>query len=224
MSLIMQNFNRNHSDMLDSVNFCSDKITTFEAMMKKVNEKLDMIGKLSQENLQLKTEVKTLNNRVDVLEQQIRSNNLDIQGVPEKQGENLLIVVQKIGEHLKCPIPSQDIDVVFRAKSRNPDNPRPIIVKLLHKKRRDDILAAAKTMRMESDNSAPGLKIENISNRMFINEHLTSLTKTVLKSAKDAAKTKNYKYVWVRDGCVFVRKDDHSRIIRVFSLDDVKKM
>lgn len=103
-------------------------------------------------------------------------------------------------------------------------NPKPIIVKLLHKKRRDDILAAAKTKRLESDHSAPGLKIENLSNRLFINEHLTSLTKSLLKSAKDAAKAKNYKYVWVREGCVYVRKDDHSRISRIFSADDVKKM
>lgn len=96
--------------MLDSVNFCSNKISDFDAMMMKVNDKLDIIEKLSQENTELKTDIKLLSNRVETLEQQMRSNNLEIDAIPEKKEENLVGIVQKIGEHIECPISSQDID------------------------------------------------------------------------------------------------------------------
>lgn len=220
----MMVFDKKTADMLNSVNFCSEKISDFEAMMGKVNQRLEMIERLSKENAQLKADVRALSDRVDTLEQQMRSNNVDIQGIPEKQNENLFSIVQKIGEHINCPISSQDIDAIFRAKSRNPNNPKPIIIKLFRKKKRDDILAAAKNKRQQNETSTPGLTIEGISNKLFINEHLTGLTKSLLNAAKGSAKTKNYKYVWVREGGVYVRKEDQSRIIRIFSEDDVKKM
>lgn len=85
-------------------------------------------------------------------------------------------------------------------------------------------MASAKSKRKAIGTSSPGLNIENVSNRLFINEHLTSYTKKLLKNAKDTAKTKFFKYVWVREGCVYIRKDDTARVIRISSLDDVNKL
>lgn len=70
--------------------------------------------------------------------------------------------------------------------------------------------------------SGPGLSVDNISDNIFINEHLSYGTKLILKQAKDMAKQNGFKYVWVRDGRVLVRKSDRSSVISISSDDDVK--
>lgn len=220
----MITLNRNHTDVMESVNFCSDKVTSFEEIIKGVNERLKVIEKLSQENIQLKAEVKVLNTRVEVLEQQARANNLEVQGVPEKQGENLLSIIKKIGDFIECPITSDEIDTVFRARSRNTNSPKPIVVRFSSKKKRDDILTCAKSKRKATASPTTGLQVENVSSQLFINEHLTASTKTLLMKTKEMTRMKNYKYTWIRDGNVFVRKIDQSRVVRISSLEDIERL
>lgn len=221
----IKSLNSKYDAVLDSVNFCSDQITTFKSTINKLNDRVAAIEKLTMENMQLKSEINQLNIRVESLEQQARLNNIEIQGVPEKSDENLLSIIEKIGEYIQCPISSSIIDTVHRV-ARHPtiNKPKSIIVKLLAKQKKDEIIAAAKAKRLASPNNPPGLKIEGISNGLFINEHLTNKNKLLLTKAKEMAKTSNYKYIWVRNGYVFARKNDRSKVLKIQSECDLSKM
>lgn len=218
--------NNKYESLLASVNFCSDKVTAFESTVAKLNDKVSIIEKLSKENLELKSVINDLNIRLELVEQQSRTNNVEIQGVPEKANENLLYIIKSIGDKIGCPTDTTEIDTIYRVAHREPSNrPKPIIVKLLSKQKRDAILAAAKLTRRSPDNiSTRGLEIENISKELYINEHLTSKNKLLLKKSKEMARTKNYKYIWVRNGTVFARKDDRSRVMKILNEIDVTKM
>lgn len=222
----LKSLNSKNSDLMASVSFCSDQITHFEAVIKEIGKKLENLEGLARENSSLKKEVKSLNTRVDLLEQQIRMQNLEIYGIPEKSGENLLKISERIGEFIECAIEADDVDSIFRANSSAPGQPKPVIVKLTTRKKKEAILAAAKIKRLAQSrvNSAPGLSIEGISNKLFINEHLTAHTKTILKQAKDMAKQKNYKFVWVRNGTIYARKVDNSRVLTISNENDLKKI
>lgn len=212
--------------VLDSVKFCSEKITTFEATLSKLNEKVNKIEKISNENSALKHEVNNLQTRVEQLEQYTRINNLEIQGVPEKPNENIYHILEKIGDGINCPITPNDVDIAHRVAHMSPKpQPKAIIVRFLSRKKRDEVLGAAKLKyKLTSNNGSIGLKIEDISNKLFINEHLTSQNKLLLKNAKDVAREKHFKYVWVRYGHVFMRRDDRSPVLKLNVLSDLNKI
>lgn len=217
--------NNKYESLQTSVNFCSDKVSDFELIVAKLNEKVSTIEKLTRENMELKSVITNLNNRLELVEQQVRANNLEIQGVPEKQNENLFSIIKTIGENIGCPIDTDEIDTIFRTAHReSSDKPKPIIVKLLAKQKRDNILAAAKLKRRSPDNSSRGLKVEHISKELYINEHLTYKNKQILKMSKEKARSKNYKYVWVSNGTVFARKEDRSKVIKILNENDVNKI
>lgn len=222
----LKNLNSKNSELLASVSFCSDQITHFETVIKEMSNKFENLEKLAKENSSLKKDVQTLNTRVELLEQQMRLQNIEIYGIPEKSNENLLKITEKIGEFIECPINPNDIDTIFRANSSVPDKPKPVIVRLTTRNKKEAILAAAKSKRLAQENgkSAPGLSIEGISNRLFINEHLTSHVKAILKQSKNLAKIKNYKFVWVRNGTVYARKGDNTRVLIINNEIDLKKM
>lgn len=77
---------------------------------------------------------------------------------------NLLPILEKIGDHIECPIKSSDIDVVFRpAPNISSINTKPIIAKLTGKQKRDAALSSArKTRKGFNTKEKPGLCIENI--------------------------------------------------------------
>lgn len=212
-----------YNDVLNSVNFCSDQVSSFESLIKRFDEQMKQIQAISKENNHLKNEVNSLTSRIDRLENEARAKNIEIQGIPEKANENLPLVLEKIGESVGCVIAKSDIDHVFRVYQKSNDRVKPIVVKLSSKFKRDEMLAAVKNKKHSTPNrSGPGLSVDNISDNIFINEHLSYGTKLILKQAKDMAKQNGFKYVWVRDGRVLVRKSDRSSVINISSDDDVK--
>lgn len=131
--------------------------------------------------------------------------------------------MEKIAEHIEYPVSRCDVDTVYRINTTIENKPKPIIIKFLSQYKGDAILAA-KIKRKNSENTEiKGIAIENISNNMFINEHLTPNMKAILKQAKDVAKIKKYKFVWVKNGCVYARKNETSRVIKLTSMDDINR-
>ncbi|XP_044765628.1 uncharacterized protein LOC123321907 [Coccinella septempunctata] len=203
--------------LLESVNFCSNKISDFEVEISKMNNYIKITDQLSNENAMMKKELEELRERINDTEQVSRLNNVEIQGVPEKRDENLFKILEKIGEHINYEMTSSVIDYANRVQTnRNSERNqgRNIIVRFTSRRERDRFLMAAKTKRMEN-NGNPKLSLVNVSEAFYINEHLTLANKLLFKDVRLAAKAKDYKYVWVKNGAVFYRKDDASKIVLV---------
>jgi hypothetical protein len=54
-------------------------------------------------------------------------------------------------------------------------------------------------------------------------EQLTPRNKKLLFIARQAGQNKGYKFVWVRGGKIFARKDQGEVLIRIQSEDDIRK-
>ncbi|XP_044749735.1 uncharacterized protein LOC123310334 [Coccinella septempunctata] len=213
-----------YETLLESVNFCSDSVSSFERSMSAIDRMMVDMERITRENMQLKSTVKDLQERMEVLEQQSRVNNLEICGVPEKANENVSHIISRVAEVIGCPINSSDVDSFYRVPTFDISRPKPIVVKFTSKQKRDDFLGASKTKRRQSLQPNKGLKIENISDNLYINEHLTPKNKKLLKKTKEVTRSKNYKFAWTRNGFIFVRKDDRSRVVRVSSEEDLSKI
>lgn len=207
-----------------SVEFCSQKISDFELKLAKFTEVLARMAKLERENNALKLEVDDLNLRLDSVEQHNRSNNFEIQNVPEKSGENILTIVEIIGKSINMPIDANSIDHVTRVPTKIKTSPKNIIVRFSSKIKRDCFLSAYKAKRIESGEVRAGMEVKELSCRLYINEHLTTKNKILFREARVAAKEKQYKFVWIQNGNILVRKDDKSKILHIVDHNSLQKM
>jgi len=180
---------------------------------------------ISKEFSVLKKTQNELAQRVADLEQAQRRNDIEIQGVPEEKNENLEEVVINIGQAIKHPICASDIEDVFRVKTRPSEGsmsrPRPgrIIVRMRSPRNRDDFLKAARAKRGLSTKQIGWLKSEECP--VYVNASLTPERRRLLMMAKNFKKEKGFKYCWLKDGCVLLRKTDGSAVINIKSECDL---
>lgn len=59
---------------------------------------------------------------------------------------------------------------------------------------------------------------------VYINENLTRLQRWLFWNTEDCAREMNYKYVWMKDGKIFVRKRDGAAAIRIDDESDLNKI
>lgn len=207
-------------ELQKSVKFISNDYDDIKVEMSKTNESLIQLKK---ENDLLKTSVSDLSTRVNLLEQYSRQDNLEISGVPENQAENLTSMVLQLGKTVSCKIETTDILTATRVKKLSAQNnqPRSVIVKVRTTRIRDEILASVtkfnRTHATEKLNSSH-LGYGGLKQPVFVSEHLSPLNKAIHAETRKIARAKGYKYVWVRDGKILLRKDDGSRAIHVKSL------
>lgn len=222
----LKSLNAKYDAILTSVNFCSDKISSFEAALKSYDSRITSLEKANKDNAALRSEVQVLSSRLDALEQYSRLDNLEIQGVPQASNENVMDILSKIGNAIDCPISRDDVVFAHRVQHQaSADGQhKSIVLKLNSRLKRDALLAAAKRKRVSSDSTGTGLRVEGVAERLFINEHLSVRNKLLLRETKQAARNKNYKYVWIKNGHILVRHHDGSGVIRISNASDIKKI
>ncbi|XP_063535721.1 uncharacterized protein LOC134748493 [Cydia strobilella] len=158
-------------------------------------------------------------------EQWVRRSNIQINGVPETKGENLFTVINSLAEACGFSLNTNtDIDFVTRVAVRNDtDNskPKPIIVKMQARYKKDDFMACLRKLK---NLKAADLGYGASPNKIYINDHLSSYNKFLLKEAKQRAAAKEYKFCWVRNCTVMVRRNENSPIIYITSEDSLNKI
>ncbi|KAI8431442.1 hypothetical protein MSG28_015961 [Choristoneura fumiferana] len=158
-------------------------------------------------------------------EQWMRRSNIQINGVPEKKGENLFTILRSLAElsgfSLDC---STDVDFVTRVAVRNDvDNarPKPIVLKMQARYKKDDFLSSIRKLK---NLRASDLGFSDNSNRIFINDHLSSYNKHLLREAKSRANQKHYKFCWVRNCTIMVRRNESSPILHISNEEALNKI
>ncbi|KAL4719527.1 hypothetical protein ACJJTC_008987 [Scirpophaga incertulas] len=140
--------NKRLDDMEKSLNYLSERQTDFDSHMKAVE-----ITKTNIDNLN--TQICSLEQKVSAIEQQARQCNIEISNVPERRGENLLNMLETLGNVINQPIRSDNVVAVHRVPHADSNNQRPknIIVKLSSRMLRDNIIAASRKLRdLDSSN------------------------------------------------------------------------
>ena len=96
-----------------------------------------------------------------------------------------------------------------------------IIVTLTSRAARDTVITKKRVRRVLLQRDICG----NDSDRgVYVNELLPKNTYELLKITKSIAKEKSYKYVWVRDGHIRVRRSDGEPIVHIDSETDLDRL
>lgn len=207
------------------------KMQGFASSIASINEQ---VFDLKQENDKLKQDLDHLRSKVtdisdcnDRNEQWVRRSNIQINGVPEKKGENLLSLVKSLAQ--KCNFAmnvDSDVDFVTRVAVKNDaDNktPKPIILKMHSRYKKDDFLSSLRKLKNCTAGDI-GITGAQSGYNIFFNDHLSARNKYLLKQAKRLAKEKGYVYCWVRNCTIMVRRSDQSPIIHITSEHSLNKI
>lgn len=218
-------FNTQINDIQLKLSRLDDRLSFFNTEHDKIKRECEaqklQLSQLQRDNEQLRTLTADLAQRLNQTEQLTRTCNLEIQCVPENKTENLYKTVQLVASTIKCPLSESDLHFCTRIAKLNPKSPRPrsILVKFSSRRLRDTFLAGV--IKFNRNNPTDKLNTSHLGHRgdkktpVFVCEHLTLETKKLHAEARLKAKELNYRYCWIRDGKLFLRKSDNSNFIVV---------
>lgn len=168
-----------------------EKISENNELIKNLNKKIEEQDK----KMEMKDKIiKEMAGKINDLEQYGRNKQWELHNIPEKEKEDLEDLVVKIGAKLKIQINKNNIEAVHRINSKNINKPRPIIIEMQSRRMRNDIIEARKKIITQNEMLGNGS-----GERIFINESLTPLNKSLLWKAKETGKEKGYKCIWYKN-------------------------
>lgn len=201
--------------MSDSV---SKKLVEYDVLVRNKDSKISA----------LEATVAQLHQTVNDQNQRELRNVVEIVGITEMPGENLYHLVMRTAEKIGVKLADTDIESVSRVGSRRsgtdsnsaPSNmPRPIIAKLLRRASREELLKAAKSRReLTTEGITPGNPT-----RVYLNERLTKENRSLFKLARIRIRQHNFRYCWVREGAIYVKKEEGRPAIRINYVSDLDK-
>ncbi|XP_050665167.1 uncharacterized protein LOC126965571 [Leptidea sinapis] len=162
----------------------------------------------------------------------MRESNVEINGLPEHRSENLSTTLISLAEAVGCSIGDADIQHVTRVAKLDKESTRPraVIAKLRSARQRDTLLAAVtkfnknKKAHEKLNSGHFGVSGSAPLAPIYVSEHLTPANKSLHAAARTTAKVSGYKYVWVRNGRIYMRKDESCSCILIRSHDTLKSI
>lgn len=190
----------------------------FDSQSKAINEYMKLVDRLRDENIMLRKKVQVLEAKVDDNEQYLRSNMVEIHGVPEGE-EDPYAVVQKVGTALDMTITREMIDVCHRlGKPQGTDRPAAIIVSFVRRETKHIML---KKRKEKKNVSALHVGYSHSTNPIYINESLTPTRRKLFLAARAAKKREGFAHLWTRNGKMFMRREDRGAVRTIASMDDI---
>lgn len=209
---------------LDSI---SDKLLDFDSRIKSLEE-------YRTENVSLRTELESLQDQVNRQSQIYLKNELEVVGLMENPNENPYHLVLTTAKKIGLDLTEQDLDHATRVGPRPKGNSyengvlkhvyRPLAVRFTRKAKRDEFIRQARSRRDLDSNQ---LVDKSPSNKIYVNERLTQHNRRLFRDARSYAEELGYKYCWVRNGSIYLRKRegrDGSPPILISSEKDLKSL
>lgn len=214
-------------DLNNSVQFISDK---FDQMKKELDSNKEKIVKLKSENEALKNDIRDISFRLNALEQYTRQENVELSGIPENKSENIVKTVMQLSKAVSFNLQENDVLSAFRIRKLDATSSRPrsIVIKLRSTSIRDELLASVIKFN-KANNTKEKLNSQHLGyggtkQPIYVSEHLSPLNKRIHAATRKAASEKNYKFVWVRDGRILIRKDEKSPAKQITSLEAIARL
>ncbi|KAH9631136.1 hypothetical protein HF086_001071 [Spodoptera exigua] len=213
---IMFSMEKKLSELTDLVDFISEKYDKL-CETQSANEK--KMRALENKNAYLEKCNKSLEDRINELEEKDKEKKVELAGLEKNNNEDISKVVTQIVHKLQ--LDPSEIEYAERVGREKPgtEKPLPVVVTLKSKQARN------KWLELRKSNITNGqIYGTSYTNRVFINESLTRYKRSLLWATKLHLK-KSYKYIWVQEGKVLIRKsDEQKKIILIRCESDIEKL
>src|SRR5690606_32628565 len=118
----------------------------------------------------------------------------------------------------------QNIAKIHRLPNKRQDQPAPVILQLNNRRIRDQIMTKRRsTTVLPGELVATGANEPSVAAQQPVRvyENLSPYMRKLRWLAKSTAQQAGYKFVWVRDGKLFVRSQEGTPVIRIRHEDDL---
>ena len=208
-------------ELIISVNFMGKQFDDFSNKMDTILKELKDLklenSKILSENKLLKDEIIIINQKIDELEQKSIGNAIELKGIPKTVNENCCDIVQVIAKKSNSNI---TLKSAYRIHSS--DNKTNIIAAEFETSdMRKDFLSKVKSLRLNANMIHNSWSTDS---KIYVNERLTKNRRILFSKTRLACKEKRYKYVWVNNAEILVKKDDGEKTLRIKSDKDIKKL
>ncbi|KAG7296748.1 hypothetical protein JYU34_020682 [Plutella xylostella] len=163
-------------------------------------------------------------------DQDLLGNDIQISHIPETKSENPIHLVSVIALKLGMTVDERDIVSAVRVGALRPAagaaegaaaaaaRARPLVVRLARRATRDELLRA---MRVRRGLTTADMGFEGEPKRFYLNERLTKLNRQLFGKARDLCKRFSWRFVWTKDGRVFVRQAEGKPASRIRCANDL---
>lgn len=219
---IVADFNKSHEALYEQLERNTAAITT---QTTKVDDVLVKFEEVLQENLRLKKKVGMLEAKIDDQEQYSRRNTIEIHGVPlespRESQEQVMGHVKKVGAALGFEIKDEMIDACHRLGFKSTsDRPAGIVVMFVRRIDKDKLMQKRREKR---DFSTRHIGLAD-DRPVFLNESLTRAKRVLFAKAREAKKKLDYKFLWQRNGNIFMRKRESDSVITITCQEDLTRL
>lgn len=211
---------KNIEELIKSVSFISSQFDNFNNKIDNIVSELKMIKQVNEkiiaENNRLTDEVSVLKSKIDEIEQQNLGISVDVMGIPKTTNEDCISIIEEIGKKTNTELKVLEAYRINSFTSKH----NIITAKLATLDMRKNLIRNGKSLKLTADiiiNSWPKEKI-------FINERITKSKRALFAQTRSAAKEKLYKFVWLSNSDILVRKNEDSKIIKIKSPQDIEKL
>ncbi|XP_073943385.1 uncharacterized protein [Choristoneura fumiferana] len=231
LQTVMQEVCRFREDMCDireEIRSCKASVTLFADRISSVEARLEELENAKTHITELESTINTLTCELNDREQEMLVNDVELVGIPEKDGESLEHIVGLLALKLGVALDESEIVGVYRAGPRrvvvsggSPARPRPIAVRLSRAAVKQRLMKAARVRRniKTTDLSLPGAPLP-----IYVNDRLTKMNRKLLGKAREVARERNWKYVWPWYGKIFARKFDKETAHHLRNEQDISRV
>lgn len=188
------------------------RVTVAEVMNSYIEKITEKVMEMFEErnggsNANIIQQLKEYEDKVDQLQQEMKSRNLIINGIPETQNEIVNEKIISICHSLNIDLDEGHISKCYRFGKKIENKQRPILIKFHYEKHRDNILSKRKLF---------------YSSKIGIKEDLTKKRYNIFK---DAVRQFGFKNVWSSNGRIKIKSNERTYLVTTWThYEELKKM
>lgn len=174
-----------------------------------INAKVDTLERERKDNL---AHIASLENKIYYIQKSLKSTVFEIRNVPASKPESkqdLLKIVQDTCNTLNVDVQPSQIKDIYRVVNKS--GLTSVVAECTSTFTRDAILSGAKLYNQQNKNnklSSSSIGMQGKSVPIYISESLTAAGRKLYSMARETAKYMEYKYCWIKNGKIFLRKTD----------------
>ena len=171
-----------------------------------------------------KDSIDDLHTQLDELQQYSRRECLEISGIPKLENDQPVTLLKEMANNIGVTIADSDISVAHRLPDTKTTKNR-MIVKFVQRDKKEELYSKRSKLRAFNCDRLPTVQAAGVrcKDRVFINESLTPYRKQLLRRINDYKKENVYKFVWTRNGKIFLKKNEASRAHGFSTEEDFNK-
>lgn len=209
------NINKNLENLTNATESIREEMQTINV---KINE-------LQIENNEKTKQITALETKINNLEQQNLANCIEISNATTNTKVSAREAVLAIARAANITMVNSDVLDAYHLKNKNK-----IVAKLSSLSVKRELMQNVRERKLSTQHLNLDKEASNVTNNsarkkiIYVNDQLTAVNKKLLWLTKNQAKSKNWKFVWVKDGKILAKKTENSSVKYIYCETDIEKI